>query len=167
MSTLAVTERRQKRIAFSRRYFLMPSSVLALKDGSVTEVTPEALAGKRIGTTDRREHVALLEERYKDAVIVLYGKVDDAILDLRAERIDVVLGDKLALTRFLEGRDGECCRIVADVPPDRAHEGRSVAVGLRKEDEDLKAAFDAAIGKIFEDGTYDRIRAKYFPFDVK
>jgi polar amino acid transport system substrate-binding protein len=167
MSTLAVTERRQKRIAFSRRYFLMPSSVLALKDAPVTDVSPEALAGKRIGTTDRRDHVALLEGRYKDAEMRLYGKVEDAILDLRAERIDAVLGDKLALTRFLEDRDGECCRIVADVRPDPAHEGRSVAVGLRKEDEDLKAAFDAAIGKIMADGTYDRIRARYFPFDVR
>lgn len=167
MSSLAVTERRSKRIAFSRRYFLMPSSFLVLKEGDLAEATAEALAGKRIGTTDRRDHLALIEERYRGAEARVYGKVEDAILDLRAERIDAVLADKLSLTRSLEGRDGECCRILADVPPTPAHNARSIAVGLRKEDEDLKAAFDAAIAAIQANGTYDRIRIKYFPFDVR
>jgi polar amino acid transport system substrate-binding protein len=167
MSSMAVTERRLKRIAFSRRYFLMPSSLLTLRDGTVTEATPKALAGKRIGITDRRDHVALIEGRFKGAEARVYGKVDDAILDLRAERIDAVIADKLSLTRYLEGRDGECCRLLADVPPHPGHDGRPVAVGLRREDEDLKALFDAAIATIQANGTYDRIRAKYFPFDVR
>jgi polar amino acid transport system substrate-binding protein len=40
-------------------------------------------------------------------------------------------------------------------------------VGLRKEDAALKAEFDRAIGQVMADGTYDRIRSKYFPFDIR
>jgi polar amino acid transport system substrate-binding protein len=45
--------------------------------------------------------------------------------------------------------------------------GEGIGVGLRRRDQDLVAAFDAAIDKVIADGTYDRIRAKYFPFDIK
>ena len=167
MSSLAITERRQKRIAFSRRYYLMPSAFLAPKAAAVTRVTPEALAGKRIGTVDRSEHAAYLEASYKESEVRLYGKLEEAILDLQTERIDLVLGDKLQLTRFLEGQQGECCLLVADAPFAPAYQPRAVGVGLRKEDEELKARFDAAIASVMANGTYDRIRAKYFPFDIK
>jgi polar amino acid transport system substrate-binding protein len=78
-----------------------------------------------------------------------------------------VLGDKLSLSHFLESREGSCCRFVADVPVNPIYHGRGVGVGLRKEDQDLKATFDRAIDQVIADGTYDRIRAKYFPFDIK
>jgi polar amino acid transport system substrate-binding protein len=84
-----------------------------------------------------------------------------------AERLDLVLGDKLALTRFLDSREGACCRLVADAPFDPAFYHPGVGVGLRKEDAALKALFDQALDAVIADGTYDRIRAKYFSFDIK
>ena len=113
-------------------------------------------------------HAAFLERTYKDAEIRTYGKLDEANLDLFIGRLDLVLADKLALWRFLESREGKnCCRFVADVPVDPAFYGEGVAVGLRKEDAALKAAFDDALATIQANGVYDRIRAKYFPFDVR
>jgi polar amino acid transport system substrate-binding protein len=167
MSSVAITEARKKRIAFSRRYYLMPASFMAAKSAEVAGITPEALAGKRIGTTDRSEHAAFLQGLYRDTEIRLYGRLDEAILDLRAERIDLVLGDKLPLTRFLASADGECCRLVGDAPASSAYLRRAVGVALRKEDEDLRALFDKAIEDVKRNGTYDRIRARYFPVDIK
>ena len=63
--------------------------------------------------------------------------------------------------------DRSLVRVVADVPEDPALEGRGYGIGLRKEDEALKARFDEAIGKVMANGTYDRIREKYFPIDIK
>ncbi len=37
---------------------------------------------------------------------------------------------------------------------------------MRKEDDDLKEMFNEAIKAIREDGTYQEINAKYFPFDI-
>jgi polar amino acid transport system substrate-binding protein len=167
MSSLEVTDRRKKRIAFSRRYYMIPAAIIGRKDAVLPAVTPDALAGRTIGAVDRSEHAAYVEDLLKDSELRTFGKLDEANLDLLTERIDFVMGDKLALSRFLASREGACCHFVADVPENPKYHGQGYAVGLRKEDEALKAAFDQAIAKVVVDGTYDRIRAKYFPFDIK
>jgi len=168
MASLLITARRKERIAFSKPYYRIPASFIARKDHEVAGLTPEALAGKRIGTTDRSEHAAFLAARYPQSELRLYGKFEDANLDLLSRRIDLVLGDRIALTRFLKAKHGSiCCRLVGDAPHDPAFYSPGVAVGLRKQDTELREAFDRAIDAVKADGTYDRIRAKYFPFDTK
>jgi polar amino acid transport system substrate-binding protein len=168
MASLLVTDRRKERIAFSKPYYRVPVSFIARKNFDVAGVTPAALAGKRIGTTDRSEHVAFLESRYPDSELKTYAKFEDAHLDLVSERIDLVLGDRLALNRFIKAKEGAvCCRLVGDAPLDLAFYSPGVAIGLRKDDKELKEAFNRAIDAVKADGTYDRIRAKYLPFDVK
>ena len=94
-----------------------------------------------------------------------YHKLEEAELDLLTGRLDYVLGDKLVLSRFLEGRDGAgCCRFISDLPVDR---GEGIGVALRKGDRGLAEMFDRAIAEVIADGTYDRVRATYFPFDIK
>jgi polar amino acid transport system substrate-binding protein len=44
--------------------------------------------------------------------------------------------------------------------------GEGAGVGIRKEDQDLKAMFNTAIDAIRADGTYQKINDKYFSFDV-
>jgi len=167
MASLAITERRKKRIAFSRRYYLLPAAFIGPKDSDVTSITPDALAGKRLGTTERSEHHSYLAAFYGLSEIQTYSKLEEANLDLMTGRIDLVLGDKLSLVKFLDSREGTCCRVIADVPPNPLYHGEGVAVGLRKDDTELKDAFDKAIEKVIADGTYDRIRSKYFPIDIK
>jgi polar amino acid transport system substrate-binding protein len=167
MASLAITERRKMRIAFSKRYYFMPPAFIGQKDTEIGDVSPTALAGKTIGTTEGSHHAAFLEAGYEDSEVRRYGKLEEANLDLLTRRIDLVLGDKLALSRFLKSREGACCRTIGQPAVDRKHYGEGVAVGLRKEDKDLKEMFNRAIDRVMADGTYDRIREKYFDFDTK
>jgi polar amino acid transport system substrate-binding protein len=168
MASVGITERRRARIAFSKPYYRIAAAFVARKDDDVSAVTPAALAQKSIGTIDGSDHARFLEERYPDAQVRTFASLEEANLDLIAERLDLVLGDKLALTRFLDSREGKaCCRLVADAPFDPAFYHPGVGVGLRKEDAALKALFDKALDAVIADGTYDRIRAKYFSFDIK
>jgi polar amino acid transport system substrate-binding protein len=167
MSSLEITDKRRNRIAFSRRYYLIPAAFIALKTSDIRAITPVALAGRRIGATDRSEHAALIENLYRDAQLSVYGKLEEADLDLAIGRLDLVLGDKLALSRFLASREGACCRFVGDVPENPIYHGHGYGIGLRKEDTALKAEFDAALLAVIGDGTYDRIRTRYIPFDIK
>ncbi len=41
-----------------------------------------------------------------------------------------------------------------------------IRVGLRKDDTELKAAFDKALTELRQDGTYDKMAKKYFDFNV-
>jgi polar amino acid transport system substrate-binding protein len=167
MASLAITDRRKTRIAFSKRYYLIPPAFIGQRDTDIQDVSPAALAGRTIGTIQGSQHAAFLEARYPGADIRTYAKLEEADLDLLTGRIDLVLGDKLALSRFLTSKEGTCCRIVGEPPADPVHYGEGVAVGLRKEDKDLREMFNRAIERVMADGTYDRIRAKYFEFDTK
>jgi len=167
MASLAITERRKARIAFSRRYYLIPPAFIGRKDQDVPDVSPAVLAGRTIGTIEGSHHAAFLQARYPGAEIRTYAKLEEADLDLLTGRIDLVLGDKLALSRFLKSREGACCHIIGEPHADPVYYGEGVAVGLRKEDKALKEMFNRAIERVMGDGTYDRIRAKYFEFDTK
>ncbi|MGO4388813.1 transporter substrate-binding domain-containing protein [Microvirga sp. 2YAF29] len=167
MSSLEITEKRQKRIAFSHPYYRIPAVFIASKETPAGEVTPKALAGKRIGTTERSDHEAYLKEHYKESEIVLYAKADEANLDLLVGRIDAVFGDELFLSKFLLTREGDCCHVMGDAPIEPAYRRESYGIGLRKEDENLRERFNRAIAQVKADGTYDQLRAKYFSFDIK
>ncbi|MBV9078434.1 MAG: transporter substrate-binding domain-containing protein [Methylobacteriaceae bacterium] len=165
VSSMEITPERQKRIAFTRRYYRVPAALIAQAVDPLPAGPPGLpdLAGKSVGTTGAEEFTTFLEERAKGATVRVFDKVEDAALDLLTDRIDFVLGDKLALSNWLQSREGACCRFAGDVAVERP----GVGVGLRKADTALLARFDAAIADVIADGTYDRIRAKYIPFDIK
>jgi polar amino acid transport system substrate-binding protein len=167
VSSVAITPRRRARIGFSIPYYRLPSSFLGRRDGSVQEISKEALKGRVVGVVENSPQAAYLAAHHPEAEARAFAKVDEAILDLLAQRIDVVLTGKIAATNFLGEREGDCCRILGDADSDPAVFGEGVAVGLRPGDIALKKRFDAAIRDTVASGAYDRIRQRYLPFDVK
>ncbi|QRM28101.1 transporter substrate-binding domain-containing protein [Microvirga sp. VF16] len=167
MSSLEILERRQKRIAFSDPYYRIPAVFIGSKETAPGEVTPAAMAGKKIGTIERTDHETYLKTFYKDSEIVLFAKAEEANLDLLVGRIDAVFADELLLSKFLESREGACCHILGDAPAEPAYKREAYGIGLRKGDDGLREQFNRAIAQVKADGTYDRIRAKYFSFDIK
>ena len=166
MSSMEITPDRGKKIAFSVPYYRVPSALIGpLSALPSTGIRRADLDGKSVGTVADSEFASYLEDTFKDASVRKYDKLEEAELDLLTGRIDYVLGDKLALQTFLDSREGKgCCRFITDVPVDR---GEGIGIGLRKTDAVLRDGFNAAIAQVERDGTYDRLRAKYFPFDIK
>jgi polar amino acid transport system substrate-binding protein len=109
-------------------------------------------------------HEAYLEARHPKAEIRRYAKVDEAVLDLMAERLDLVLAGHAPLRTFLESREAGCCRIVGEAPYDPAVFGEGFGIGIRQEDPELKARFDEALERLAASGEYDRIRTRTFSF---
>jgi polar amino acid transport system substrate-binding protein len=167
MSSLEITERRQRRIAFSDPYYRIPAVFIGSKDVPSGEVSPAALAGKKIGTIERSDHEIYLKTFYTDSEVILYAKADEANLDLLVGRVDAVFADELLLSKFLESREGGCCHILGHAPAEPAYRREAYGIGLRKEDEGLREGLNRAIAQVKADGTYDLIRAKYFSFDTK
>ena len=168
MAAMEVTPAREARIAFSTPYVRMPSAFLVRKDDALDASSPEALAGKTIGVEAGGTHQAFIEKVYPHSRLRKFNSLDDAILDLEAGRIDAALGDKDAVVTFMETRgDATCCRILADVPRDPAFFGAGIGIGLRKDDVALKQAFDAALAASVADGSFERIRARYFDFPIR
>jgi polar amino acid transport system substrate-binding protein len=154
MAAMEKTEDRLKKIDFSKPYVRMPSAFLAARQRQIRDPTPLGLAGRTIGVEAGGPHQT-------------YGTMEDAILDLAEGRIDLVFGDKDAIVDFQKTRrEARCCKLLADVPRDPNYFGEGIGIGLRPDDQDLKALFDKALDEVVADGTYAKIRSKYFDFEI-
>ncbi|CAB3798280.1 Histidine-binding periplasmic protein [Paraburkholderia ultramafica] len=101
------------------------------------------------------------------ATIVSYQDQDLVYTDLIAGRIDASLQNAVqADVGFLGTPRGKDFSFAGNALYDAKTLGSGTAIGLRKEDTDLKAKIDKAIADARADGTYDRIAKKYFDFDV-
>ena len=168
IAAMDMTEERREKILFSKAYVNMPSAFLAQREAAVPDVSPAGLAGKRIGSEARGAHEAFLADTYKQSDLRPYATLEEAILDLGAGRIDLVLGDRDAVGDFLKTRkEGDCCRIVGSAGHDPAYFGDGLGIGLRKDDQELKQAMDSALDALKADGTFARLRAKYFDFELE
>ena len=167
MAAMEITEERRERIEFSVPYVRMPAAFAAARHRKIHGATPKALLGRSIGVEDDTKRKAWLDQNYTGSTIKPYASLEEAMLDLANGRIDALLAGKLALDDFLHNRkEAQCCKWLADVPRDPVFFGEGIGVGLRKEDNELKVLFDKAIEDVVGDGTYARIRAKYFDFEI-
>jgi polar amino acid transport system substrate-binding protein len=109
-------------------------------------------------------HANYVEAHMDSATVKSYQNFDEHNQDLFAGRLDAVVGDSMAMQPFLTSAEGQCCEIKGDLH-DISVFGPGVGVGLRK-GSDLTAKINAAIDQIRTDGTFDKISAPYFNFDI-
>lgn len=168
MASMSITEERMQTIDFSDKYYNTPTVVVGAK-GVEMDATPEGLAGKIIGVQVSTVHQAYVEKYFAAgaAEVKTYQTQDEANQDLIAGRIDATQADSIALDAFLATPEGQaCCEVKGTVADDPAILGLGVGVGLRKGEEDLKAAFNKGIATVLEDGTYDKVTAGYFASSI-
>lgn len=164
VASMSITDERKKTVAFTDKYYSTPGNFIAPKDTKLTEITPEALKGKALGAQSSTTGSTYLEDRYKGSDVKLYATQDEANADLANGRLDAVLADKFVLYEFLKTDSGACCKFVGPDLADMNPDGTGIAV--RKEDNELREMLNKAIKEIVADGTYKKINAKYFPFDI-
>ncbi len=167
VASMSITEERKQKVEFTKKYYQTPARFVA-KKGTVTEISKEALAGKRVGVQRATIHDSFLTDNFGDSVeIVRYGTQDEANLDLVSGRVDLLLADTVTLNEGLLKTDqGKEFEFVGPSYTDPKWFGSGVGIALRKSDTDLRDKFNEAIDAIRADGTWDRIAAKYFDFDV-
>lgn len=167
IASMRITEERKKKVDFTDKYYATPAHFMAPKAAKVTDVSPAALEGKTIGVQGSTVQASFLEKNYPKSTVKAYQAVDDANADLAAGRIDLVLSDKVLLGDWLQkNADGSCCELVGEDLKDPKDWGPGMGIAVRKDETALRDKFNAAIKAIREDGTYEKINAKYFPFSV-
>lgn len=164
-ASMSITAERMETIDFSEKYYNTPAALVAEKSSAITP-DPASLKGKIVGVQVSTTHANYADAFFKSMAsnVKTYQAFDEHNADLVAGRVDAVVGDSLAFKAFLESAEGAPFEIKGTLNDDAIF-GKGVGVGLRKGDA-LKAKFDAAIAKVRADGTYGKIAAKYFSFDI-
>ena len=169
LSSMTVTPARSQQINFSSEMYNEPTSLIA-KKGSGLVPTAASLKGKTVGVES-----GTIQETYADTYwkpngvnVVSYPGQDQVYADLLSGRLDASLQDSVeADYGFLKTPKGSGYQLAGNVTYDPKDVlGSYIAIGVRKDEPELLAKIDSAIAAIIANGTYKKIEAKYFNFDV-
>ncbi|PXC06125.1 ABC transporter substrate-binding protein, partial [Pseudomonas aeruginosa] len=138
-------------------------------DGSALLPDAESLRGKRVGVGQgsNQEAYAKAEWAAKGVRVVSYQNQDQVYADLVMGRLDASLqGAVQASYGFLDKPVGKDFELAGAVLDDPRYFGVGDGIGLRKEDVALREDLNKALATIRANGTYARINARYFDFDL-
>ncbi|MBM9606719.1 ABC transporter substrate-binding protein [Desulfopila inferna] len=167
IASMAITDERKKKVAFTNKYYMTPAKFVAQK-GAGFDISKEGLKGKTIGVQRATTHENFVRDNYGDSVTIKsYATQDEANMDLVSGRVDLVIADSVVLQEgFLNTDAGKDYEFTGPGFTDAEWYGDGIGIAIRKGDKELVTLFNDAIDKIRADGTYKAINDKYFDFDV-
>jgi len=169
LSSMTVTPERAKQINFSSEMYNEPTSLVE-KKGAGLEPTAASLKGKNVGV-----EAGTIQETYAKTYwqpqgvnVISYQGQDQVYADLLSGRLDASLQDSVeADYGFLKTPKGADYQFGGNVTYDPKDVlGSYIAIGVRKDEPTLLKKIDWAIAELHKNGTYNKIEAKYFNFDV-
>jgi polar amino acid transport system substrate-binding protein len=149
---------------FTERYYATPARFIARKDGELKDVRPETVTGKKIGVAKGTGHEAYLKQFFPAAEIVPFDSADEAQMALKGGQLDLVFGDGIGLTFWLNGvtSDG-CCDFRGGPYLDEKFFGEGVGIAVKKGNRQLVAILNYALEQVHASGRYESLFLRYFP----
>ncbi len=161
----AVTADALLKVAFSDRYFHTPGRFAGRRADTAIEATPEGLESKRIAVASGTAHEAFLRQFFRGSRIIPFDNPDIAREALKAGEVDVVFGDGIGLSFWVNGTGSEqCCNFKGGAFLEPKFFGDGIAIALTKSDSQLKADIDAALAEVRSNGRFAELVTRYFPY---
>lgn len=167
IASMAITEERKKKVAFTEKYYMTPAKFIA-KKGSGFVITPPGLKGKTVGVQRGTTHDNFIRDMFGDAITVKgYPTQDEANMDLISGRVDLVIADSVVLLEgFLNTERGKDFEFIGPGFTDKKWYGEGIGIAVRQQEDAIVQLLNKAIKTIRADGTYQKINNKFFDFDV-
>ena len=163
----SATDERREKVAFSIPYMENQQVLVTKKSKQIRSVedmkdkTLGAQAGSS-GYLDFEAQPDLLKNRVKDQKANQYQSFNEALIDLKNDRIDALLIDRVYANYYLQSEG-----ILNDYNVFSAgFESEAFAVGVRPADKTLLDALNQAFISLYQEGKFQEISQKWFGEDV-
>jgi polar amino acid transport system substrate-binding protein len=157
MAGMSITDERKQSIDFSEPYFPPDPSKYVAAAGKTFDF--DNLSGVRIGVQGATIQADYAEQNLANGNTILsFETADQALADLNAGNVDLILADGSYLTEVIAGSGGSL-----EFTGPEVLIGGGVGIGLRKADDELEQKFNAAIAEAKKDGGLDALITKWFP----
>jgi polar amino acid transport system substrate-binding protein len=164
IASLAITPDMRRRVDFSDAYYRTPARFVSRKDVEIDDVKPEALEGKKVGVIAGTAHEAYLRALFTEVEVHPYPSAEDTRAALRRGEIDLLFGDGISLSFWLNGTDSNGCCVFRGGPfLESRFFGEGVGIAVRKGNEVLRQAFNWALFRLWESGKFTDLWLRYFP----
>jgi polar amino acid transport system substrate-binding protein len=164
IASIRISAESLEKVDFTSRYYATPARFAARKESELKDIRPEALEGKKIGVAKGTGHEAYLKMFFPDAAIATFDTADDAQKALKSGAIDLVFGDGIGLTFWINGvtSDG-CCEFRGGPYLDTKYLGEGVGIAVKKGNRQLALLLNYALEQVHASGRYDELFLRYFP----
>ena len=161
------TDERKEKVAFTIPYMENQQVLVSKKSQnihSIQDMTDKVLGAQAgsSGYLNFERQPELLKNRVKDQKANQYQSFNEALIDLKNDRIDALLIDRVYANYYLQSEG-----ILNDYNVFSAgFESEAFAVGVRPADKTLLAALNQAFISLYQEGKFQEISQKWFGEDV-
>ena len=164
IASIAATPKTRAQVDFSDPYYRTPARFVSRKDKPFDNLQPDALAGKTVGVVGGTAHEAYLKELFTEVNLKLYPNADAARIALKQGDVDLLFGDGISLSYWLNGTDsGGCCVFRGGPDLESRYFGEGVGIAVRRGNDLLRQAFNWALFRLWEKGRFTDLWLRYFP----
>ncbi|AXP42171.1 TPA: lysine/arginine/ornithine ABC transporter substrate-binding protein [Haemophilus influenzae] len=153
ISAIDITNARAKQVLFSDAYYDSSASYVALKGKATLESAKNI--GVQNGTTFQQYTVAETKQYSPKS----YASLQNAILDLKSGRIDIILGDTAVLSDMIS-KEPEI-QFVGEKVTNKKYFGNGLGIAMHKSNKDLAAQLNKGLAAIKANGEYQKIYDKW------
>jgi polar amino acid transport system substrate-binding protein len=142
---------------FSSRYYATPARFVTRK---------ESVEGKKVAVARGTGHEAFLKQYFPAAEAVPFDSADEAQMALKGGQVDLVFGDGIGLTFWLNGvtSDG-CCEFRGGSYFDAKYFGEGVGIAVKKGNRQLVEILNYGLEQVHASGRYEGLFLRYFPMN--
>jgi len=164
IASIAANAETRKRVDFTDPYYRTPARFVALADSPIADVLPELVAGKKIAVVAGTAHEAYLKQMFTQADVRSYPNAAAARAALKNKEVDLLFGDGIALSFWLNGTDSAgCCAFRGGPFLDSRFFGEGVGIAVKRGNDVLRQALNWALFRQWEKGSFTDLWLRYFP----
>ncbi len=164
VASIAPSDALRAEIDFSVPYYKTPARFIVRRDAAPFPTTPAGLAGRTVGVVAGTAHQAYLNLFFPKAVLKPFAAPADLESALKSNAIAVAFADGVTFSIWLNSEAAaNCCEFRGGPYLESRFFGEGVGIAVRKDDDELRQAFNWALGQIMKNGAYAEIYLKYFP----
>ncbi|MDH2997986.1 arginine ABC transporter substrate-binding protein [Pasteurellaceae bacterium LFhippo2] len=153
ISAIDITEARAKQVDFSDAYYESSASFVAVKD----KVTLET--AKKVGVQNGTTYQQYVNAEAKQYAPSSYASLQDAILDLKNGRIDIIFGDTDVLRNMFD-KNPELA-FFGEKVTDKRYFNNGLGIAVKKGKAELIADLNKGLAAIKANGEYQKIYDKW------
>jgi polar amino acid transport system substrate-binding protein len=153
IAAMSATAEREEQVDFTDPYFISGDAVLVAEGSGLDLQDKNDISGHTVGVQTGTIQESWIDENL-DAEVSRYERAEQAIMDLKSGRIEMVAMDLSAANSFVEQGGIE-------VALETDFSGEHMAIAVKEGNTELKEEFDAVIDELQMEGFIDDLAAKY------
>lgn len=154
IAAMSATDERKQQVDFTQAYFIGADAILVAEGSGIQITKNEDMAAYKIGVQSGTIQETWIGENLPSATVSRYEKADQAIMDLKSGRVEVVAMDYYAALAYLQ-QGGITLALKTEFS------GEHMSIAVRKGSTELQKQLDDTITQLRNEGFVDQLAEQY------